>query len=135
MQFCFGHRSFDYVSSKVNPFAPFLDATFRAFTPAVRETQRHPDPRFCEPGARAMPPLTGVGERFAPRATWSCIDEPLQRPGRSRSASLPTPVKGRAWRHRLLRAPGMSGRFSSLTEPQAPRMLDEPPALFLHTAE
>jgi hypothetical protein len=82
-----------------------------------------------------MPPLTGMGERCAPRATWSCIDEPLQRPGRSRSASLPTPVKGRAWRHRLLRAPGMSGRFSSPTEPQAPRMLDEPPALFLHTAE
>jgi hypothetical protein len=22
-----------------------------------------------------MPPLTWVGERFAPRATWSCIDE------------------------------------------------------------
>ena len=22
-----------------------------------------------------MPPLTAVGERFAPRATWSCIDE------------------------------------------------------------
>jgi len=22
-----------------------------------------------------MPPLTGVGERCAPRATWSCIDE------------------------------------------------------------
>ena len=52
-----------------------------------------------------MPPLTGVGERCAPRATWSCIDEPLKPPGRSRSASLPTPVKGRAWRHRLLRAP------------------------------
>jgi hypothetical protein len=22
-----------------------------------------------------MPPLTGVGERYAPRATWFCIDE------------------------------------------------------------
>jgi hypothetical protein len=52
-----------------------------------------------------MPPLTGVGERCAPRATWSCIDELLKPPGRSRSASLPTPGKGRAWRHRLLRVP------------------------------
>ena len=68
-----------------------------------------------------MPPLTGVGERYAPRATWSCIDELLKPPGRSRSASLPTPVKGQAWRHRLLRAPGMSRRFSTPTEPQAPR--------------
>jgi len=58
-----------YVSSKVNPFDPLFDTTFRAFSTAVRETQRHPDPRFCEPGARAMPPLTGVGERCAPRAT------------------------------------------------------------------
>jgi hypothetical protein len=33
------------------------------------------------------------------------------------SASLPTPVKGRFSRHRLLRATGMSGRFSSPTEP------------------
>src|SRR6266516_4445887 len=55
-----------------------------------------------------MPPLTEEGERFAPRATWSCIDEPPKSAGRSRSASLPSSVKGRAWRHRLLRAPGMS---------------------------
>jgi hypothetical protein len=26
-----------------------------------------------------MPPLTGLGERFAPRATWSCIDEHTRR--------------------------------------------------------
>jgi len=32
-----------------------------------------------EPGARAMPPLTGVGERCAPRATWFCIDERARR--------------------------------------------------------
>ncbi len=32
-------------------------------------------PASVEPGARAMPPLTGVGERCAPRATWFCIDE------------------------------------------------------------
>src|SRR2546427_10913889 len=59
----------NYVSSKVNPFDPLFDAPFRAFTMAVRETHRHPGPRFCEPGARAMPPLTWVGERCAPRAT------------------------------------------------------------------
>jgi hypothetical protein len=32
-----------------------------------------------EPGARAMPPLTAVGERCAPRATWFCIDERTRR--------------------------------------------------------
>ena len=58
-------------------------------------TQLYPRalPRLREPAARAMPPLTGVGERYAPRATWSCIDELLKSPGRSRSASLPTPIK------------------------------------------
>ena len=55
--FDFFLRADDYVSLKVNPFDPLFDATFRAFTMAVRETQRHPGPRFCEPGARAMPPL------------------------------------------------------------------------------
>ena len=73
-----------------------------------------------------MPPLTGVGERCAPRATWSCIDEPLKPPGRSRSASLPTPVKGRAWRHRLLRAPGMSNVPATPPSLKLPGMLDEP---------
>ncbi len=66
-----------------------------------------------------MPPLTEEGERYAPRATWSCIDEPLKSPGRSRSASLPSCVKGRFSRHRLLRAPGMSRHFSTPTRPQA----------------
>ena len=56
--------AYDYVSSKVNPFDPLFDATFRAFSMAVREAQRHPGLHFCEPGARAMPPLTGVGERL-----------------------------------------------------------------------
>jgi hypothetical protein len=56
--------AYDYVSSKVNPFDLLFDAPFRAFSMAVREAQRHPGLRFCEPGARAMPPLTGVGERL-----------------------------------------------------------------------
>jgi len=78
------------------------------FTPPHVPGAASPSPRLGEPGARAMPPWTGVGERCAPRATWSCIDEPRKPAGRSRSASLPTPVQGRAGRHRLLRAPGMS---------------------------
>lgn len=58
-----------------------------------------------------MPPLTGAAERFAPRATGFCIDERLLSSGRSRSSSLAAPVKGRAWRHRLLRVPAcMSNR-------------------------
>jgi hypothetical protein len=77
-----------------------------------------------------MPPLTEQGERLSPRATWSCIDEPLKSAGRSRSASLPCSVKGRAGRHRLLRAAGMSRRLCTPTEPQALRMLDEPTAPF-----
>jgi hypothetical protein len=34
-----------------------------------------------------MPPLTEVAERYAPRATWSCIDERTS-PGRSRSCRV-----------------------------------------------
>jgi len=73
-----------------------------------------------------MPPLTEEGERCAPRATWSCIDEPLKSPGRSRSSSLPSSVKGRAWRHRLLRAPGMSHMAVPQPSLKLPGMLDEP---------
>src|SRR6266446_3508903 len=83
-------------------------------------------PRDREPAARAMPPLPGVGERCAPRATWSCIDEPRKPAGRSRSASLPTPGKGRAWRHRLLRAAGMSHLAAPRPSLKLPGMLDEP---------
>ena len=78
-----------------------------------------------------MPPLTGVGERCAPRATWSCIDEPLKSPGRSRSASLPTPVKGRFSRHRLLRAAGMSHMAVPRPSLKLPGLLDEPVGSFI----
>ena len=102
--------------------------------PAV-ETERYKTPlHSSQPGARAMPPLPGVGERLSPRATWSCIDKPLKPPGRSRSASLPTPVKGRISRHRLLRAPGMSK--VPATPPSRHRSqgcADSPAALFLAT--
>jgi hypothetical protein len=70
--------------------------------------------------------LPGVGERCTPRATWSCIDEPLKLAGRSRSASLPTPGKGRAGRHRLLREAFMSHLAAPRPSLKLPGMLDEP---------
>jgi hypothetical protein len=57
---------------------PELAERNRLAPPAVRRAAFHPQ-RCVEPGARAMPPLTGVGERFAPRATWFCIDERTRR--------------------------------------------------------
>jgi hypothetical protein len=54
-------------------------------------------------------------------------------PGRSRSASLVPLVKGRAWRHRLLRAPGMSHLVASRPSLQLSGMLDEPAARCLST--
>src|SRR6266436_9845136 len=45
-------------------------------------------------------------------------------PGRSRSSSLVLLVKGRAWRHRLLRAPGMSHVGASLPSLPLSGMLD-----------
>ena len=61
-----------------------------------------------------MPPLTGEAERFAPRATGFCIDERLLSSGRSRSWSLSSPVKGLAWRHRLLRVPACMSKRAVL---------------------
>ena len=80
-----------------------------------------------------MPPLTGVGERCAPRATWSCIDEPHKLAGRSRSARLPTPVKGQAWRPRLLREAVMSTMTAPPRSLKLPGMLDEPDGSFHST--
>jgi hypothetical protein len=54
-------------------------------------------------------------------------------PGRSRSSSLIPLVKGRAWRHRLLRAPGMSHLLASRPSLQLSEMLDEPTARYLST--
>ncbi len=51
-------------------------------------------------------------------------------PGRSRSASLVPLVKGRAWRHRLLRAPGMSHWVASRPNLKLSGMLDEPTARY-----
>ena len=41
-----------------------------------------------------MPPLTGVGERFAPRATWFCIDERTRRQVALARASSTHPCQG-----------------------------------------
>jgi hypothetical protein len=114
------HRSHAWESRKALPVYPSSPSAL---------------PRSREPAARAMPPLTGVGERCAPRATWSCIDEPLKSPGRSRSTSLPTPVKGRFSRHRLLRAPGMSTVPATPPSLKLPGMLDEPVGSLLLSLE
>jgi hypothetical protein len=51
-------------------------------------------------------------------------------PGRSRASSLSTQVKGRAWRHRLLRTPGMSTLVTLPRSLKPPEMLDEPTAQY-----
>ena len=77
-----------------------------------------------------MPPLAEVGRLGA-----------RERPGMDISInalpvalgaeSFPTSAKGLAWRHRLFRVPAcMSTLVAPPRVPQAPRMLDEPPALF-----
>ena len=78
-----------------------------------------------------MPPLAGVDTLSAPRATGNALMS-TSVPGRSRAPSLPIPAKGQARRHRLLRVPACKGTLVALLRlPQAPRMLDEPPAPFL----
>jgi hypothetical protein len=84
-----------------------------------------------KPGARAMPPLTGEASRFAPRATGFCIDERISHPGRSRSLKSGLPCQGSGLAASLAPCSGLQGTlFNRLTEPQAPRMLDEPSAPF-----
>jgi hypothetical protein len=78
-----------------------------------------------------MPPLVEVGKLCAPRVTGNALME-ISAPSRSRAPSLPTPTKGRVGRHRLLRVPACKGTMVAPPRlPQAPRMLDEPPALCL----
>ena len=50
-------------------------------------------------------------------------------PARSRAPSLATAIKGLAWRHRLLRAPGMSTLVTPPRSLKLTEMLDEPSAL------
>src|SRR6266487_5439526 len=81
--------------------------------------------RYREPGARAMPPLTWVGERFAPRATWSCIDDLFRSPVALALRVYP-PSQGSGLAASLAPRPWHGQRLSTSAEPQAPRMLDEP---------
>jgi hypothetical protein len=61
-----------------------------------------------------MPPLAGLGERFAPRATWSCIDEHTRRQVALALASSTQPGQGsilsaslapRSWLEQAFRYP------------------------------
>src|SRR6266700_4487851 len=74
--------------------------------------------RYREPGARAMPPLTWVGERFAPRATWSCIDD-LYRSPVALALRVYPPSQGSGLAASLAPRPWHGQRFSTSTEPQA----------------
>src|SRR5450755_2171849 len=68
-----------------------------------------------------MPPLTGVCEPYGPRVTWSCIAATTAQVTLA-LPSLHTPVKGRAWRHRLSPLEGLSEPSAlSSALPQAPR--------------
>jgi hypothetical protein len=73
-----------------------------------------------EPEARAMPPLTWVGERCAPRATWSCIDDLFRSPVALALRVYP-PSQGSGLAASLAPRPWHGQRFSPSTEPQAPK--------------
>ncbi len=80
----------------------------------------HPQ-RSVEPGARAMPPLTGVGERCAPRATWFCIDERTRRQVALARAESTHPCQGSGLAASLAPCACHEPHGSTPTEPQAPR--------------
>jgi hypothetical protein len=67
-----------------------------------------------------MPPLTGLGERCAPRATWSRIDEHTQ-PGQG--SNLSASLAPRSWLEQAFRHPDHASSSQGCT--------DSPPALFL----
>jgi hypothetical protein len=73
-----------------------------------------------EPEARAMPPLTWVGERCAPRATWSCIDDLFRSPVALALRVYP-PSQGSGLAASLAPRPWHGQRLSTSTEPQAPK--------------
>jgi hypothetical protein len=68
-----------------------------------------------------MPPLTGVCKPYGPRVTWYCIAAATTQVTLA-LASLHTPVKGRAWRHRLSPTNGLSEHAARRRAlPQAPK--------------
>ena len=68
-----------------------------------------------------MPPLTGVGERFAPRATWFCIDERTRRQVALARASSTHSCQGSGLAASLAPRSWHEPHGSTPTEPQAPR--------------
>jgi hypothetical protein len=62
--------------------------------------------QFCQPGVWAIPPLTGVASAFCRERAGFCIEEHFSLPLALPSRSLPTPIKGRSSRDRLLHTPG-----------------------------
>jgi hypothetical protein len=70
-----------------------------------------------------MPPLPGVGQALYAESDQGYALMSVILPGRSRTLSLPTPGKGQARRHRLLRVPACMGTMGAPPwVPQAPRM-------------
>src|SRR5450755_1089130 len=68
-----------------------------------------------------MPPLTGVCEPYGPRVTWFCIAATATQVTLA-LPSLHTPVKGRAWRHRLFPLEGLTEHPTRRRVlPQAPK--------------
>ena len=68
-----------------------------------------------------MPPLTGVCEPYGPRVTWYCIAAATAQVTLA-LPSLHTPVKGRAWRHRLFPPNGLTEHTAHRRAlPQAPK--------------
>jgi hypothetical protein len=75
-----------------------------------------------------MPPLTGMGERYAPRATWSCIDERNHSPVALALRVYP-PRQGSGLAASPVPRPGMSTMVAPRPSLKRPGMLDEPTAL------
>jgi hypothetical protein len=67
-----------------------------------------------------MPPLTGAGERLAPRATWFCIDAPKRSPVALALRVFPLQSRVRPGGI-ACSAPRHEQRESTPSEPQAPR--------------
>jgi hypothetical protein len=110
------HGSRDKLSLRIESCLSHSDR----FTPPHVPGAASPSPRFREPGARAMPPVTGVGERCAPRATWSCIDERNHSPVALALRVYP-PSQGSGLAASLAPRPWHEQHGSTPTEPQTPR--------------
>jgi hypothetical protein len=68
-----------------------------------------------------MPPLTGPGERYAPRATWFCIDERTRSPVALARAESTRPGQGSGLAASLVPRCWHEQCESTPTKPQALR--------------